>query len=93
MRALLAALVLSGCSADCSGGDVHSEKKKTPDGGTTLTAGPFDWKCSAKIDGAAVAQGIAMPVKPGRHVVSCDAERLEVVVRAGEAVTVDYFGP
>jgi hypothetical protein len=87
VRALFAALVLSGCSVDCSGG------KTSAAGSTTLTAGPFSWKCAAKLDGVAVAQGVPMTVKPGKHLVSCDAESLEVTVTRGESITVDYFGP
>lgn len=89
MKILFAALMFSVCSS----GGVHSKREKTADGGTTLTAGPFDWTCAARLDGARVAQGVAMPVKPGTHVVSCDAESLEVTVARGDAVTVEYFGP
>ena len=93
MRLLLAGILLSGCCVDCAGGDLHGSRSMTADGGTLLIAGPFDWKCAAKIDGAAVTQGVPMVVKPGKHVVACDHESIEVHVAAGTTVKVDYFGP
>lgn len=93
MRFLLAAFVLSGCCVDCSDGDVHSNREKSRDGGTELIAGPFSWKCAAKVDGKPVTQGAPVAVKPGVHRVECDADLIEVDVRPGTTVTVDYFGP
>lgn len=93
MRAWLVAFALSGCCVDCAGDDVHGRRVKSPDGGTQLIAGPFDWKCAAKIDGAPVTQGAPVAVKPGLHRVECDTEALGVHVPAGMTVTVDYFGP
>ncbi len=63
------------------------------DGGSELVAGPFDWKCAAKIDGKSVPQGARVAVKPGKHIVECDEESIEVDVPIGMSVTVDYFGP
>lgn len=93
MKCFVFALMLSGCCVSCEDGDVHSSRTQTRDGGSELIAGPFDWKCAAKIDGVPVKQGVAMSVKPGVHRVACDDEQIDVDVPAGESVTVDYFGP
>lgn len=93
MRGVMLSLVLSGCCVDCSGGDVHSNREKSVDGGTELIAGPFSWKCTAKIDGKPVTQGVPVAVKPGVHRVECDTDSIEVDVTRGTSVTVDYFGP
>lgn len=93
LQAAVLSVTLAGCRVDCAGNDVHGQRGKALDGGAAIVAGPFDWACAAKVDGAPVAQGVPVAVKPGRHRVSCDAELLEVSVRAGEVVTIDYFGP
>lgn len=93
MRWLVVVLALSGCCVKCGDGDVHGDRARTADGGSELTAGPFDWKCAARIDGVARPQGVPVPVTPGLHTVECDAESMTVDVPPGRSVTVDYFGP
>lgn len=95
---LTVSLLATGCCLRCDGErDVRGPRARAPDGGTTLTVAEATPGCALKLDGKAWAYplGVAGPVTPGFHTVSCSntGESIDVETPAGFASTLDYWGP
>ena len=86
----------SGCCIQCNP-DLRGARARTPDGGTTLTVTEATPGCTLTVDGKPwkFPLGVASPVKPGLHTVSCSdtGESIDVDAPAGYASTLDYWGP
>ncbi|MDP2275343.1 MAG: hypothetical protein Q8N23_29575 [Archangium sp.] len=88
----------AGCCIQCNpNDDLRGARARTPDGGTTLAIIEATPGCTLTIDGKPwrLPLGVAGPVKPGLHTVSCSntGESIDVDAPAGYASTLDYWGP
>lgn len=98
---LAAGLILAACAGCCIECNPKSElrgaRTRSPDGGTTLAVIEATPGCALSVDGTPwkFPLGVAGPVKPGMHTVTCSntGETLDVDAPAGFASTLDYWGP
>ena len=81
----------------CEEQDVRGPRVRSKDGGTTLTISDVTPGCVITVDGKPwkFPVGVAGPVKPGLHTVTCSntGETIDVETPAHFDSTLDYWGP
>ena len=94
MRHFMAFLIALLCAA-CAGEPLRGDTEPSADGKTYLAIMDRNGCTDLKVDGAdwPWEEGVARPIAPGTHHISCGGAKIEFTVREGEKFNFDYWGP